>query len=119
MTKSKLLSKWEAAREDLGLEIIAPFCLKIGNKVSIQAEFLVKNFGASNGMLVVTDYAMVEGYGKQLSSLGYGFSVLEEPSNKANEAYDREIFIGMLSEWGWSGVESEKPDWIIEPVDPE
>jgi hypothetical protein len=114
MKKSKLLEKWEKARDDLGLEIVAPFEVELSDKTKVCANFLVKNFGAKNGMLIFTDYAIVRPYHNELSSLGYGFSVLDEPRNAANEIYVCEDFIEMLSDWGWSGDKALKPEWIID-----
>jgi hypothetical protein len=119
MAKSKLLAEWEAARDDLGLDIVAPFYLEIDSNVTIRAEFLVRKFGGRIGMLVVTDYAQVKPYWEQFGRMGYGFSVLDEPRDKTNEAYHRGNFIRLLSDWGWCGAETEKPDWIVDQEDQE
>jgi len=116
MSKSKLIAEWEAARDDLGIEIVAPYEVDLGNNIKFRAEVLVKNFGGEKGMLIVTDYNAIEPYAEQLVSLGYGWSVLEEPT----EPYNREIFIHMLSEWEWTGDEARKPHWIQDlPLDSE
>ena len=109
---STIAKEWEAVCDDLGVEIVAPFCVEIGNNVTIHAELLVKHFGAPNGMLIVTDYDLIEPHVKQLLKAGYGFSVLEELS--ADESYDRETYVRMLSDWTWSGPEDQKPEWIVE-----
>jgi hypothetical protein len=114
MENSKLLQKWKAAAADLGLDIVAPFSLDAGRGIKLEFDFLVKNFGAKNGTIVVTDFASIKPYMQEIDDLGYGFSVLDEPSNKANEAYNRELFIDMLSEWGWAGPEAERPTWVRE-----
>ena len=106
-----LAKKWEAAADDLGIEIVAPYSVQVDNNVTIRADLLVRNFGARNGMLVVTDYGTVKSYVQQLVKLGYGFSVLEEPAE--GESYDRETLIHMLSDWSWSGPEDRKPGWIV------
>jgi hypothetical protein len=117
MGKSRLVEEWEAARDDLGLEIVAPYDLRITGNVAVRAEVLVRNYGARNGMLIVTDYAVIQPWLKPLEALGYGFSTLEEPTGDGREAYDRGTFIEMLSDWGWSGPEAEKPEWIMAPSD--
>ena len=112
MTKSKLLREWETARDDLGIEIIAPYEVDLGNNVKIRAEILVRNFGGRNGTLIFTNSDVFWPCRDQLCNLGYGYSVLEEPK----ETYDREIFIEMLSEWEWDGDEAKKPIWLMHSV---
>ena len=112
MSKSKLVEKWEAARDDLGLDIVVPYEVDLGNNVKLQAKLLVRNFGARNGILVFTDMDLVWPHRNELSNLGYGYSVLDEPTDKTNEAYDRDLFIDMLSEWEWTGGEATRPSWI-------
>jgi hypothetical protein len=60
---------------------------------------------------------VVQPWLKQLETLGYGFSTLEEPMGEGHKAYDRGTFIEMLSDWSWSGSQAEKPDWIIDLSD--
>jgi hypothetical protein len=110
MIKAKLLKQWEAARDDLGLEIVAPFEIDLGNNVKVLADILVKDFGGRNGTLVVTSYDVIKSYQEQLRKFGYGFSVLSEPSGEP--IYDREVFVDMLSEWEWTGKTAAKPCWI-------
>lgn len=96
--------------EHLGLDLVIPFDLDIGNDVTIHAELLVKNFGGGNGTLVIKEWDAVRNYVALISEkLGYGISTLEEPL----EPYDRETIIEMLSEWGWAGPMAEAPAWIV------
>jgi hypothetical protein len=45
--------------------------------------------------------------------LGYGFSTLTEPDRAYPfNAEEKEAFIEMLSEWGWSGDPDEEPEWL-------
>jgi hypothetical protein len=115
MPRGKLVEEWELARDDLGLDINAPYELDIGDNVVIRADLLVKHFGARNGMLIITEYESVSPHLERINELGYGFSVLEEPRGSASESYDRKVFIDMLSDWGWGGPEAEKPEWVIDP----
>ena len=102
---------WKAAEHDLGLEIVTPFEVNLAPTQKLVAEFLVKNFGDRNGMLVFTNYDVVKPHREQLQNLGYGYSVLEKP--KENEDYVREDFIDLLSDWGWTGDRAMRPKWII------
>ena len=112
MSKSKLLQEWETARDDLGLEIVAPYEVDLGNNGKLRAEILVKNFGGRNGTLIFTDEDKFWKYHEQLSALHYGTSVLDEPTDEDNEIYDRDSFIEMLSEWEWTGEAGAKPGWV-------
>ncbi|MBW1982134.1 MAG: hypothetical protein JRJ12_13035 [Deltaproteobacteria bacterium] len=107
---SKLKQMWQMAAEDLGIRIIAPFQLVLSSGVQIKAELLVKQFGAVNGMLIITNYDQVAPFVDEITNEGYGFSVLDEPRD--NEKYSREDFIELLADWGWSGEDSSKPSWL-------
>lgn len=112
MSNSKLIHKWQQARDDLGLRITAPAEIDLGNGDTIRADVLLLDFGAKNGMIVITDFNLVKRHLETLQRLGYGFSVLNEP----RDAYNREGFIDMLSDWGWSGNQPA-PDWVKEVDD--
>jgi hypothetical protein len=114
MPRSKLLEEFEAARDDLGIEIVAPYEVELPEGTKIRADVLLRNFGGRNGTLIFTSTNGVAPYGDQLCNLHYGVSVLEEPGT-AN--YDRDVFVDMLSEWEWTGSEAAKPNWIKRPLE--
>jgi hypothetical protein len=105
----RLLEIWSEAARDLGLHIQFPFSLVLECGAMIEARFLLKNFGFENGMIIVTDYSTINGFGDEIVAAGYGFSTLSEP--RAGDLYNREVFIDMLSDWTWSGPESLRPEW--------
>jgi hypothetical protein len=113
MAENKLLKEWEAARDDLGINIVAPYEVALGNSRKIHADIFVPDFGHDNGTLIFRDTEAVWPHREELSKLGYGYSVLEEPSADVEHLYDREPFIEMLSEWGWTGNEADKPEWLL------
>ena len=76
----------------------------------IHAVVRVRDLGAENGMLVVSDYDDVKAHLAEITKAGYGFSVLDEPSPL--EGYDLESYAQMFRDWGWSGVESQRPQWM-------
>jgi hypothetical protein len=67
-----LQAEWEQARDDLGLDLVIPFDLSLGNDVTIHADLLVKNFGCPNGMIVVREYAAIKQYLTKIDELDYG-----------------------------------------------
>lgn len=107
---SKLAQMWRQAAKDLEFDIIAPFLLTLPSGSQIKAKVLVREFGASKGMLVITDYKEISPFLSELDREGYGFSTMSEP--KEDEQYSRESFIEMLEDWGWAGEDSAKPSWL-------
>jgi len=91
------------------LQLLASFCLRLESGHDLKALFLVKHFGAPNGMLIFGNYEEVSPYIDEVVSAGYGFSVLDEPLER--EEYDKGEYIEILLDWGWSGNMEEKPSW--------
>ncbi len=113
---SPLADVWKEVAADLGLYIVAPFRLALPDGTNVDVDVLLKNFGAEKGILLTTDFAMWENM-SALASIGYGVSILSPP--RQGEAYDRQTYIEVLSDWGWSGTEREKPEWLQDPPDPD
>lgn len=105
-----LVNEWLKVSEVLKIDIVIGFQLKISDKVTLKSEFLVKKFGAKNGMLVFTSYSSLAPYVQQIIDIGYGFSVLSESSDKNIKI---ESYMEVLNDWGWSGDESETPSWYV------
>jgi len=103
---------WCEAANDLGFEIQSPVYLKLKTGKVLKPEFLVVNFGAVNGTLVFIKSDQVWEDQQEIIDMGYTFSVFNAPG--IHEKYNREDFIEILSEWGWCGDESKKPDWILD-----
>lgn len=116
-TDSGLVKKWKAARDDLGIKIVAPYEVELQSGGKLKAKLLVRNFGHRYGTLIFTDAEEVWAHRKELAALGYAYSVLEEPTTEADELYDRDIFIDILSEWEWTGDEQDQPEWLLPPAE--
>ena len=114
MQKSEFIKKWEIACEDLGFEMTAPYEVDVGDAKKLNIPIFLKDFGGKSGMLIVTQFDEIEPHRAQLFKLGYGYSTVSQSKRPAAESYDRETFIEMLSDWGWSGDPSKKPGWIIQ-----
>jgi len=106
----KLLSWLAQARDELGLHVDREFTVALDDKHVIHAVARVRDLGAEKGMLVVSDYDEVKAHLAQITKAGYGLSVLDEPSPL--EEYDLERYAQMFRDWGWSGVESQRPQWM-------
>ena len=109
---NKLIEIWKLAAQDLGFDIQTPFSIQLPSGTRINAPLLVRNFGAVNGMLIVTQSQDVWGSRSELTDQGYGFSVLSVP--ETNTVYIRNEYIEVLNDWGWSGPPKEKPSWILD-----
>jgi hypothetical protein len=112
MDLSKLQKRWIDAQVDLNLEIVLPYEFLLEDGSLIAVELLLKNFGAKNGMLILTDYKLIRPHLSWISDCQYGFSVLDVPKNEIDARYDRTLTIEILRDWGWSGPSSLKPSWI-------
>ena len=109
MSKS-LLDIWVDASKDLSVKIVPSPVLKLPCGVELRTVLLVRDFGAKNGMLIVSDYSEVKPCLNEIAAASYGFSVMDDPG--ANGRYNRDSFMEMLRDWSWSGEKSEKPSWL-------
>ncbi len=105
---------WAQAATDLGLEVDVPYTIRLPSGAFVNARVRLRNFGCDSGMLVVSDYSSISMLLDELTNQGYGFSVLDDPL--PSEVYDREVFIEMLADWGWSGSSAELPSWMVTRV---
>ena len=106
----KLLELWQIAASDLNLQVCAGYVLQLASGSTLEPTLLVKQFGARKGMLVFTNYDEVAPHIDEIFKYGYGFSILDEP--RQSEDYEREEYIELLSDWGWSKSDESKPSWL-------
>src|SRR4051812_33738238 len=71
-----LAERWSRAAALLELDVVAPFTLTLPSGVRVEADILVKQFGAQNGMLLVTDDKVVMREDRALTAAGFGASVM-------------------------------------------
>jgi len=110
--KSLFQENWKAIAEDLGLEIVSSFELTFPSRDCVKVPVLLRNFGGSVGMLLFTDFSVIEPFVKEIDYSLYGYSTLSEPTKiyNKNDVERRESIIEMLEDWGWSG-KGEAPVW--------
>ena len=72
-----------------------------------EVQALIPDFGAKNGMLIVSTFDQIEPFADEILRLGYGFSVISPADD-----YVRDDAIEMLMDWGWTG-ETKPPSWPI------
>ena len=107
---TNLQSFLHRACQELGLTINVPFLLTMCDDIEINAQALLPQLGAPNGMIIVNHYDELCGTVSKLQSMGYSYSVLDDPS--PTEKFDLESYIEMFSDWGWGTVNERKPDWM-------
>ena len=104
------LNDWQLAALDLDVLIEGPTSIALGDR-TLNVPLIVRHFGAANGMIVVSSYAEISEYTEDLLQRGYGYSVMSPP--RSDTEYNRESFIHLLSDWGWSGRPMDAPDWLL------
>jgi hypothetical protein len=92
----------------LGLELILDFVviLKVGARINSTA--LLPELGGSKGMVVVDSFQKVANVRDQLIAEGYGFSVLDEPT----DGFDLQVQEEMFADWGWAISNKREPAWM-------
>lgn len=106
----KRLSWLVRACDELGLHVDREFTITLDGKHMVHAVARVRGLGAESGMLVILDYDEVKAHLTEITRSGYGFSILDEPSSQ--EEYDLESYAQMFRDWGWSGIETQRPLWM-------
>ena len=114
-TFNRLRAHFRRASADLDIEIREDHEVQLTSGYRLVVPIFVPWFGGEKGTVVVPEYGEIEGGADELVNEGYGYSVLDEP--REDEGYTREVFIDILSDWGWSGSSSARPQWVsVEPA---
>ena len=92
---------------ELRVELSVPVQLPSG---TFQAPVLLRDFGSTNGMILVAKYESISSIAKELVDCGYGYSCLGEPHTSESDAA---VIIEILRDWGWSG-RGEPPEWLVD-----
>ena len=102
---------WIDAANDLGIEFIYPYNFIGIDGQEYQVTGLLPEFGDRKGVMIMdrktdADAVLMADLTNEYEMAGL--------SSRYYDKYDRESFIETLSEWGWKGDESKKPNWIKE-----
>lgn len=98
------LAAWRNASADLGFVFTSPFTLDHDGRAFFFFGHLPQ-FGAKEGMLVLTEYNPMAC--ETATTCGFGYSCISE----SDDPYDRQDFIELLKDWGWSASEETPPAW--------
>jgi len=109
MKLTNLQIEWRKIADQLGLVIENNYTIQTNDGDEIVIEVLLRNFGAKNGMCLITNFSVVGSHLDELNERGFGFSTLSDPED--NDKIDFQSTIEMLKDWGWSG-KTDKPRWL-------
>jgi hypothetical protein len=98
MEYSQFQKQWIDIASRYNLELDIPYSLNLSSGRTITVEIRLKGYGHTNGMLLVTDYNIIQNDADEIVDLGYGFSCLSEPSG--NEMISDEEIVELLNDWG-------------------
>jgi hypothetical protein len=104
----KLTKAWEMAADDLGIEVVLPYMLRSSKGQEAEYVALVRDFGSDKGMLVLASSDSEKM--KLAEDAGFGFSCMLSPFYRD---YDRSLFTELLTDWGWTGIPEDKPEWYV------
>jgi len=105
MSNTTFQTQWREIAARWKLRVETPFVVDL-SLGSITVPVLLRDFGAANGMLLVTDYNMIAPYADELVALGFGYSCLAEPTARYDPGADDESLRDMLEDWTWTGTVS-------------
>lgn len=102
----QLINAWEKACVELQIEIISPFELNTESG-KVKYPLLVKDFGGKKGTILANhlyfiDYPMPKHKDYFISAVNADMY----------SQFDRQQFIETLIDWGYFGLEENKPTWF-------
>ena len=107
---SLLADSIERACNELGLQSDIGFEVKLDGGHTIRTKARVRDFGAPQGMLIVSEFKIIKLFRDELTSAGFGYSTIDEPQRP--EDFTVESWKHIFRDWGWSGPELLCPEWL-------
>lgn len=97
-----LQAEWTRWAREFDLQVDAPYDVQLSDR-TLRIPVRLRDIGGPQGMLLLTDFSMIQEPAEELTRLGYGFSCLSEPGPAEPTREDREAVVEMLMDWGWTG----------------
>jgi hypothetical protein len=88
------------ACQALGLHATIGFTVQLAGVPDIRSVAMVSGVGDENGMLIFRHWADVEPVADRVASLGYGYSVMDDPGS--DEPFNLEAWKDVFLDWGWA-----------------
>ena len=104
------LNAWIKASNDLGIKFIYPYKFLGVNGEEYEVTGLLPDFGTKKGV-IISDRKTDEEAAIMVDLTNEYFMTGLSP--RYYDTYDRLSFIETLSEWGWIGDVSKKPEWLL------
>ncbi len=110
-TLENVQNAWRTAAHELGFDFIAPYELEADGRTYLYHGF-VPDFGGDHGALFIARETFDGSIGdapRVASEAGFFCSQIN-----ASEygRYQRDVFIEVLSDWGWIRKNKTPPDWL-------
>jgi hypothetical protein len=96
---------WLRAADELGIRITVPYVISSGRGPAVYVAF-IPDFGGPRGMVVWP----VAGKDDRLVAAREAALYFSQLS-ASYSAFDRQLFIDTLTDWGWFGPDDDKPGW--------
>ena len=97
MALTNLQRHWRHAAQKRGLKVRTPFVLRLPDGTKLTAEVLLEDFGAPNGMFIVSDYDRIRDHTDAIIAAGFGYTCMSQPS--ASEISSLEGIDACLEDW--------------------
>lgn len=105
---------WRETALMLGLDIEGPLELDLATGV-MPVDLLVRDFGAPNGIAIISDYEAILPHRTALTAQGYTASSFKPPAPGVH--LSPEDIIELLADWTWTGALDRRPAWL--PAEPD
>jgi len=105
---TKLADWFVKAGESCGLPVEVDFALRLSDGRQLNTIARISGVGGKNGMLVFSDYEVIRTDTAELLSMGFGYSIMDEPS--FDETFDLAAFEDAFADWGWQASQLELPE---------
>ena len=79
------------------LQVDVPFTLRFADGTKITAEVRLRGYGAPNGMILVSEYSLIEKRTDEIVQMRYGYSCFSQPSE--DEIDSDEGLSDILDDW--------------------
>ena len=101
MMMAAFQAKWIAIDDKWHLTVETLFVAEVSTG-ELVVPVLRLDFGATNGMLLVTEHDLIAAHTDELVDQGHGFSCLSEPTGHPAHPDDDDALMDMLDDWGQS-----------------
>lgn len=96
---TKLADWFVKAGASCGLPVEIDFALHLSDGRQLNSVVRISGVGGDKGMLIFSDYEAIRVDAAELLSMGFGYSVMGEPS--FDETFDLASFEDVFADWGW------------------